>query len=170
MKLNRKNKFLVLGIVVISLLGYFLAVKKTLLLQEEYHTLSQRDKLVQNLGMRFSILSKKEKNLDSQLSELNLGASSQQNHLLGVLNKLGVDNGTKIIEFKAPHTIQINNTVSKTHMFTLEGSYNSILRVIHYLEKYGGFGSVSHLNLEKKKDYRNGRLRLQARVFLEQVN
>ena len=170
MKLNRKNKLLVLGVIVMSLLGYFLAVKKSLLLKEEYQALSQRDELAQNVGVRLSILSEKEKNLDSEFNQLNLGATSLQNNLLRVLNEHGMEHGVKMIEFNAPHIVQINETESKTHIFTLDGSYNAILKAIHSLEMQGSFGRITHVDLKKKKDYRNGRSNLQAKVFLEQVN
>ncbi len=169
MQLNKKNKLLVLGVLVMSLLCYFLAVKKTMLLREEYNLLSEKDKLAQNLGVKLATLAKKEQNLNSQFNQLNLGATSIQNNLLRVLNEQSLTYGVKIIEFNAPHVVQANNTESKTHIFTLEGSYTAILSLIHELEKRGSFGRVIHLNFEKKKDYRNRKAYLQATVFLAQL-
>ncbi len=80
-----------------------------------------------------------------------------------------MDNKVKIIELGAPHVFHGENTVSKTYALNLEGGFKDVLQVIHSLEQNGGFGAVSHFTFEKHKNYRSGKSRLEALVFLQHV-
>jgi hypothetical protein len=115
------------------------------------------------------LLSQKERFLDEQLKELNLGDASMQNNLLKFLNRHAGKNKVKVIDFNSPHVIATENEEIATYIFNLEGGYTQILKTLHSLENNGGFGSVTHVVFEKKKDYRKKRTYLQAEVFLEQV-
>ena len=75
----------------------------------------------------------------------------------------------KIINFNAPHKIEDGKNAIETYIFNLEGSFTNILKTLNALENNGGFGAITHVGFEKKKDYRTKRTYLQAEVFLEQV-
>ncbi|TMU55668.1 hypothetical protein [Flagellimonas algicola] len=169
MKLNKKNKYLIGGILAMAFACYFLAVKKTFELKGEMAVTNDHQEKYVNVNHELAKLSKKEQNLDLQLSSLDLDNSSVQNNLLRILNEQSEAYGIKIIAFNAPHVTQHNNTKVKTQIFTLEGSYVSILKMLHELEKKGGFGRVSHVDYEKNRDFRNRTSRLQTTIFLKEV-
>ncbi|WP_036384441.1 hypothetical protein [Muricauda sp. MAR_2010_75] len=167
MKLSNKNKILLGGFVVLLLFSYHLAIKKTLLLRSDYLSNMEKHELVQNLPMELSALSQKDKQLDAQFRELDLGSSNFQNDLLKFLNENASSNEVKMVQFNAPHTIESNNTNIKTYIFVLEGSFSEILKVVHAIESRGNFGAISHMGFEKKRDYRSGRSSLQSTVHLQ---
>ncbi|WP_422349028.1 hypothetical protein [Flagellimonas sp.] len=169
MKLTKKNKYLIGGILAMTSVCYFLAVKKTFELKDELAAIKgQKEKQV-NINQQLMQLSVKEQRLDQELSSLHLDNTSLQNNLLRVLNAQSESAGIKIMAFDAPHSAPKNTSQIKTQMFTLEGGYNAILKMLYELEKQGSFGRVSHLDLAKEKDIRRKRTYLKATIYLETV-
>lgn len=166
---KNKNIVLLLLLFLALLLCYKLAISNTLELRKEYLSLKEEEQLFKNIPQQLALLSKKEVYLDSTLQKLDLNNTAMENNLLRVVNKEAAKNNIKVIDFNAPHTSTEDNNRVMTYIFTIEGSYASILRVIHDLESKRNFGSIAHLSLEKKKDYRSKRVYLQALIFLEQI-
>ncbi len=166
---KNKNILLLLLFLLALLLCYKLAISNTLTLRKEYLSLKKEEQLFNNIPQQLTLLSKKEMYLDSVLQKWDLNNSAMENNLLRVVNKEAAKNDIKVIDFNAPHTnIEGSNNVM-TYIFTLEGSYASIIKVIHDLETKRNFGSVTHLGLEKKKDYRNRRTYLEAVVYIQNL-
>lgn len=166
---KNKNIILLLFLFLALLLCYKLAISNTLALRKEYLSLKKEERLSEDIPQQLALLSKKEVYLDSVLQKLDLNNTAMENNLLRVVNKEAAENNIKIIDFNAPHTSDKDNSHVMTYIFTLEGSYASILELIHDLETKRNLGSVSHLEFEKKKDYRTKRTYLQTKVFLEQI-
>lgn len=166
---KNKNIILLLFLFLALLLCYKLAISNTLALRKEYLSLKKEEHLSEDIPQQLALLSKKEVYLDSVLQKLDMNNTAMENNLLRVINKEAAKNGIKVIDFNAPHTSDKNNSHVMTYIFTLEGSYASILKVIYDLETKRNLGSVAHLGLEKKKDYRTKRTYLQTKVFLEQI-
>lgn len=166
---KNKNILLLLLFLLALLLCYKLAISSTLTLRKEYVSLKKEEQLFKNIPQQLALLSKKEMYLDSVLQKLDLNNSAMENNLLRVVNKEAAKNNIKVIDFNAPHTSTEGSNNVMTYIFTLEGSYASILKVIHDLENKRNFGRIAHLSLAKKKDYRSRRIYLQVLVFLEQI-
>lgn len=169
MKLNKKNKLLLGGILLMLVVSYKLAIQNTLALRQEYNTHLNQKELLNNLPQKLSMLSQKEQHIDKQLASLNVGSSSMQNNLLRFLNEQANQNQVKIIDFNAPHLQEVGKNTIETYIFNLEGGFPNILKTIYSLENQSGFGAISHLDYEKKKNYRTKKNFLQATVHLEMV-
>ncbi|WP_222984577.1 hypothetical protein [Flagellimonas meishanensis] len=169
MKLDNKNKLLAGVFFMLLFLSYPLAFKKTMALREEYTTNADKQQLAAHVPQELSMMTQKEKYLDAQFKAFNLGTSSLQNDLLKFLNEITVTRNVKIIEFKSPHRFWEKDSQVKTYIFSLEGGFMDILKVLHALEEQAGFGTISHAAFEKKKDHRRGKSHLQVLVFLEHV-
>lgn len=169
MGLDSRNKLLLGSFVVLLVLSYHLAIKKTLMLRETYVAgLEQAEQTVDIPG-QLATLAKKETYLDAQFQQLNLGGSSVQNDLLKFLNNHTGNHGVKIMDFGAPHLTQDGNTTYKSYIFSLEGNFKGILHVAHALENQGSFGAISHMAFKKEKDYRTKKTSLRATIHLEQA-
>ena len=169
MKLTKKNKYLIGGVLVMTFVCYFMAVKKTFELKDELVAMKGRKEKHVNINHQLVQLSVKEQRLDQELSSLHLDNTSLQNNLLRVLNARSESAGIKIMAFDAPHSARKNTSEIKTQMFTLEGGYNAILKMLYELEKQGSFGRVSHVDFEKNRDFRSRTSRLRATIFLQEV-
>ena len=169
MWLENRNKLLLGGFFLMLVLSYQFALKKTLVLRKEYTSNLKKQKEAVNVPKELSALLRKEKILNSQLAKLHVGGSSMQNDLLKFLNEHCRNNEVKIIEFKSPHSFEGPNIQSRTYIFKLQGGFNGILKTVYEIENKGSFGIVSHVALEKKKEYRGGQKTLEALIFLEHL-
>jgi len=170
--MNSKQKNIVLLIVIALLLFtcYSFGISKTLEERKKYKTLLQQERVIEEIPKLLSSQSKKEKYLDSVLSAMNLSSNAIENDLLRVLNIEAQKNKIKILDFNSPH-IFTKDSIGKvlTFPFTLEGSYNGILKTVYTIEQKNNFGEVVHLNFEKKKNYRTHKEFLTADVLLQSI-
>lgn len=169
MKLDNKNKMLLLGLVALLFLSYHLAIKKTLSLRADYLGNLENQELSKNIPLEIAKLNQKEKYLDDQFLKLNLSSSAFQTDLLKFLNEKTTENNINTMVFGAPHLSTNNDLNIKTHEFTLEGTFNGILRTLNTVETQSPFGSISHIQFEKQLDYKTKKSSLLAKVHLKQV-
>lgn len=162
-----KNIVLVVGFLIGLMLCYQLAISKTLSLKNQYDGLKQEDVLFKNTPKQLSLLKQKQKYYDSLLNEYQIKGSSIQNSLLKTINTLSEENNLKVIRFLEPHILKENDLTIKTYQFTIEGNYNSILKLIHHLEQNTKFGEITNCHFVKKKNFRTGKYYLQANVLLK---
>jgi hypothetical protein len=167
---RNRNIALIIGFFVAILICYQLAFSKTFELRSEYQELSKEELLFKNIPKQLSILKQKEQFYDSILSKNQLKSSSIQNNLLNTINNYAQNNNLKVVSFLEPHIhIQNEGLTIKIYQFTLEGDYNSILKVIYHLEQKTKFGEIINLQFEKKKNFKTGNYYLQASVLLKSL-
>ncbi|MEP5338792.1 MAG: hypothetical protein ABJL44_19090 [Algibacter sp.] len=161
-----KNILLILGFILTLILCYKLAISKTFSLKKEYNSLKQEALLSKNTPKQLSLLKQKQKYYDSILNKYQIKGSSIQNNLLKTINIFSEANSLKVVSFLEPHILKNDDLTENTYQFTIQGQYNSILKLIHHLEQQTKFGEVINLNFEKKKNFRTGKYYLQAQVIL----
>jgi hypothetical protein len=154
MKLNRKNKLLLLGFILALFLCYNLAIKKTIYYYSQYN--SQKE-LIDNANNNPKVLSNlltREKQLNQWLSKNDNFSNSFQNELLKHLNSYCSSHNLKITDFKEPHKIVENKTEINSYNFSVEGNFNTVLGLINKIENNTGLGFIKHLSTEKKLNYK----------------
>lgn len=169
MNIDKKNKLLLLGIVLLLFASYKLAINKTLLLKTEHKRLSSQVELFTNIPKQLSILTQKEKYYDSILGKMDMGDTSVQNNLLRTINQEAKTNTVNVMDFNQPHIYRMGESDLQTFSFRLSGNFTDILKVIHTIEQKGNFGEVVHVDFIKKKDYRSNTENLAATVFVQHV-
>ena len=169
MKLEKKNKLLLLGFAIALFFSYQLAIRNTLAIREEFEINNIRMEAIAGFPNTLTAMRNKEKALQAQLTQMDLSSVSFQTDLLRVLNKASANNKVNIVNLKSPHKIVVQTDTVATYIFDLEGGYGDILKTLNTLEKKKSYGVISHLAFEKKKDYRSRRTFLQAKVFLKQL-
>ncbi len=162
-----KNIVLIIGFLLSLLICYKYAISNTIDYKNRYVNLKQQEQLFINTPKQLSILKQKKKHFDSILSKHQLDGTSIQNNLLKTINSFVQTNSIKVTSFIEPHIVFKNDLTIKTYIFTLEGSYNSIIKLIHQLEQQTKYGEIISLHFEKKKNFKTGRNYLQAKVLLK---
>lgn len=162
-----KNILLILGFLLALILCYKLAISKTISLKKEFNSLTEQEALFENTPKQVSLLKQKQKYYDDLLDKYQLNGNSVQNNLLKTINTYSDSANIKIINFLEPHIINKNDLKINTYQFTLEGDFNSILKLIHKLEQQTKFGEIINLHFEKKTNFRSGKNYLQASVLLK---
>lgn len=169
MRLDNRNKILILGFILTLMASYFLAISRTLELRKIQKTQEEQKVLSQNVFQELDRLSEKESYLDAQFQQMDLEPTNLQNSLLHFLNQQGTGSPIKILDFKVPHVVVDGPMTTKTYLFTLEGGFPDILKVAHGLESQGNHGGISHISFEKQQDPRTRKTYLQATFHLEQI-
>lgn len=167
MTIKTKNIVLLVGFLFAMILSYQLAISKTVALKKEYNELTQQEALFENTPKQVSLLKQREKYYNSLLSKYQLNGGSIQNNLLKTINIFANSNNLKVVSFLEPHIINNNDLKISTFQFTLEGDYNTILKLVHKLEHDTRFGEIINFHFEKNTNYRTGKNHLQAHILLK---
>jgi hypothetical protein len=161
-----KNIILIVGFLLALFLCYQLALSKTMDLRQEFKVLKDQQLMFKNTPRQLSVLKQKQKYYDSILVKHQIKGSSLQNNLLKVINTYADSNNVKVVTFLEPHIIKNDNLKINTFQFSLEGTYNALIKLIHKLEQETRFGEIINLHFEKKKNFRTNKYYLQAHVLL----
>lgn len=168
MKLNRKNKLLVVGSLASLYFCYAFAFSNTL----EYYRVysSQKEILDNSIGNADDIrqLMVKEKMLNAALEQYSLpSGASFQNELLKEISRLGSLNELKITSFREPHYIVEKDVATRSYIFSLEGSFNGILLLVNQLENSPALGTIKNVSFIKKRNYKTNTDYLMAEIILQ---
>lgn len=168
MKLNRKNKLLLLGFIIALYICYAFAISNTLDVYKEFTI--KNEVLIHNKSTPelANQLLQKEKQLDKLLVEHHVkNSESYQNDLLKQLNFYSTKYNLKVIDFKEPHTIIEKNATTSSYIFSLQGSFNGSIALLNKLENNTALGTIKHINFTKKRNYKSNLDELFVEVVLE---
>lgn len=168
MRLNRRNKLLLLGFLLALYICYSFAISNTIFYYKEYN--SKKSMITDNSSSPKLIykLQQKEKQLNQILSRYKINTSEFfQNDLLKQLNTYSDAYHLKIIDFKEPHVIMEKEIITTSYIFSLEGSYNGCLALLNKIENNPNLGSIKHLNFTKKRNYKTNTDQLFVEVILQ---
>lgn len=168
MRLNRKNKLLLIGFLIALYICYTFAFSNTISFYKEYH--SKKDMITDNNSTPIlsQQLHQKEKQLDLLLSHYKITVSeSFQNDLLKQLTIYSDSLSLKIIDFKEPHILSEKGYTTTSYIFSLEGSFNGSLALLNKIENNPTLGSIKHLNFTKKRNYKTNVDQLFVEVIMQ---
>ncbi len=169
MKLNNKNKILLIFTLLSFIIVYKLAISKTLSYYNSYSDLNEELVEIHNNGNQENILQSRNKNLEKILNKLNYNNNStnQQNNLLKLIGEEASKSNLKIVAFDEPK-ILIENKSKVTHYhFSVEGNFNKTLLLLNNLENNPLIGVIKHFSTLKKKDYKNNSNFIITNVVIE---
>ncbi len=160
---------MLLGILLLLIASYQLAIRKTFMLKDEYAQLRADAHQFKDIPQKLSMLSQKEVYYDSILEKINLVETSVQNNLLYSLNQEAKKNGTQVMDFNPPHVLELGENTLFTFSFSLNGRFADIIKTVHAIEQKGSFGEIVHLDFEKKNNYKTNKSVLGATVLIQLV-
>lgn len=168
MKLNRKNKLLVIGFFLSLYVCYVFAFSNTFDYYKEYQSQKEIANNNVNNPVVLQKLIQKEKQLNDLLNQYNtVTGNSFQNELLKQLTFLSKQNALRIIDFKEPHVITEKGIKTSSYIFSLEGSFNGMLLLINNIENNPSFGYVKHIMFTKKRNYKTNTDYLISEIVLQ---
>ncbi len=170
MKLNRKNKLLIISFILLLFLGYKLAIKNTI---DYYNQYCSQKELLNNSNNSPKILSAlltRERQLNQWLSKNDIKSSSYQSELLKLLNSYCASNNLKITDFKEPHIIIEKQTEISSYVFSIEGNFNTTLGLINKIENNANLGIIKHFTTEKKMNYKTNKEFIITNIIIQKSN
>lgn len=169
MSIKKKNRFLVIGFAAMLILGYSLSIRDTLILKKHYQTSKAQETLFNNIPNRFNHLLQKEQYYDSLLTHYQIAETSIQNNLLKTIDRYAIDHALEVASFDEPHRFVNKNRKIHSYIFHVVGDFKSILGLAYQLEQRNKFGMIASLTFEKLKNYRTGKISLEAQFILQLV-
>tara|TARA_B100000953_G_C17816544_1_gene357084 strand:- start:92 stop:601 length:510 start_codon:yes stop_codon:yes gene_type:complete len=167
MKSKTKNSILLISFIGMLVISYKWAFSKTLSLYDSYNVLKTENILFENMPKQQYLLIKQNRYLDSLLNKYQIGGTSLQNNLLKSLNANADTLGFKLVVFNETHLFKKEQLEINSHVFTVEGKFDELLKLINNLEQKTRYGEIVHLHFQKKKDLRTRKERLEARVIVQ---
>lgn len=168
MRLDKKNKVLLLGLLFALYISYAFAVSNTIEYYKEYKAKQEILTSENNIPQLLNQLVQKEKQLDKFVSHSDSSISqSFQNNLLRQLNAYSESYSLKIIDFQQPHTVQEKGVTTLSYIFTLEGTFNGCLAVINKIENNPAMGNIQHINFKKTKNYKTNTEELKVEIIMQ---
>ncbi len=169
---RNKNIVLIIGLAFLVFFAYRYGFAKTYAVWRDVNTLENQKEAYQSAPAQLAALANKGKQLDEILLKNNVKGNSLQNNILKTLNTLSSSTNFIIIAFQEPHlfTDEITKKTITTYNFTLQGDYKSIRGVLYALEQQYSFGNITHVNFEKKKNFRTRAVYLQCNILLQRLN
>lgn len=169
MKLNKRNKFLLLGFLVALYICYSFAFANTIDIYKQYQlqneTLNTDDFSANTLKTLFA----KEKQLDVLLAQKqSVNPESSQNELLKLLNIYAKKYNLKIVDFNEPHSLRVKGKNETSYIFTLQGSYNGCISLLNKIES-SNIGAIKHVNFNKKRNYKSNSDELFVEIVLVDI-
>jgi predicted lipase len=168
MKLNKKNKLLLVGLVLVLIACYRFAFFQTFTYRNVY--IKQVTELRENsdMSVQLSMLKRKFEELEQQINQFsNIDTLSFQNELLKNISRFADKKGLTIKEFKEPHVTKSKGIKITSYKFMLEGGFNPTLQLINDLENNTRLGFVKHIYFQKKMNYKNNIPYLTTEIILQ---
>lgn len=167
--MNKSIAIKIAGFFVCLYLVWHFSIKQTFELKNEINHIEKTMINSKSLINKKVLLQQKNKYFDSILNKFNIKGKSIQNNLLNFINNYCSVTNLKIISFKEPHNYSESNISYNTYRFIVQGGFNEILQLVNRIEQTKKFGSVIHLNFQKKKNYKTGKYFLNADILLQRI-
>ncbi len=134
-------------------MSYSFAISKTLFYRNQYNLNKEITSEV-NKPKVLANLRYKEKQIDLWMAKNSFLSSNFQNELLKQLTSSSDSYGLKIVDFQKPHVFVEKQTQTLSYSFSLEGSFNGVLKLINTLENKQNLGQIKHIYAIKKNNYK----------------
>ena len=167
MQLNRKNKLLLFGFLVVLYFSYSFAISKTIFYYNQYQSQSEQLNTIENSPKTLSLLKFKERQIDKWLLLNNSSSNSFQNELLKELTTYSENHDLKIIDFVEPHKFSDNGSTVTSYSFAVEGSFNGVLALINRIENKSNLGVITHINSVKNINFKTNQDYLTTTIIIQ---
>lgn len=171
MILNRKNKGILLGTVLMSCASYTLVVSPVLSKWVVVKQLENKYKTQKLQVVTLDQLKEEHKHYTKELANFHIGNNTSfQQLLLQQLQTNLQKNKVNLISFQEPHRFNEQNTSFENYVFRLEGRFKDLLQVLYTLEHIHSFGKINSVSFETLTNYKTKRKRLECEVYIQRIS
>ncbi len=167
---KRKLILLVFGSLMLILMIYGLAIKKTMILRSEYKDLANQLSTVTNAPVQIENLKQKLVSIDGII-----GANINDNYVLKeqILNHCGEycnKNNLVIKDFPEIHSFSHENYQIETSKIVIQGEFIDVLKLIYMFENQYKIARVVSVNFHTEKNIRTKQKFLETDIYFQNVN
>lgn len=169
MKLNNKNKILIIISILFVIIAYKTAISKTFYYYALFNNTKEQLKNSENEKKALGFLYAKNKKLDAILNENDSPKHSinYQNYLLKTISNLSEKNNVKILNFEEPEILSTEKEKISHYKFSIEGNFNNALIFLNQLENKPFIGKLLHFSTEKKIIQKDNTINMVSKIVVE---
>ena len=165
MNFKQKNRWLLLGTVLLLLVAYWFSFRKTIEARQQNKTLTQQQQQIQSAN--FTIQQLQKQLAKTKVNESRVLGTFNQTVLFEKVSQFCESNQLDILTFDEPKIVLTDDYEVTTNYIEVEGSFKSITELVYELEqqlKLGRMASVHYeleYNRKVKRDFLVGQLYVQ---------
>lgn len=170
MNSKQRNIALVIGFIVMLLVSYRFAIKKTLDLGVKIEKLEKDKSLLDNAEAQIQGLKMEERYLDSILrsNDLSIENTFQQTLLIKV-TQFVEKHKLKLIASNKPHSFVADGANLQTYEIEVKGSFRDLMLFANDMEQQR-LAKLSSLTFEKKRNYKTRRDYLVCKLIVQRFS
>jgi hypothetical protein len=166
---KERNKLLLAGTIVFSLLAYWLAISDTVALYGENRLLEARLDSAHTAPAAIAYLTKELQEYDHSLSRFTLGGRNGEERLLQEAAKVCQRHRVTLIKLASPQTEEQKGYAVITQTLKLEGRFADLLRAVHDLEGANQLGRITSVRIALEEDKSSRKSSLFAYVYIQSI-
>jgi hypothetical protein len=164
---QQKNKFLIAGAILFLVLAYVLTLSTTK--EMFFKNLKLQEDVERSLNAPAQIIKYKEElSKTKQIFGNNTDDEFKfQDTLLTFVTPYCDVNNVLLREFPAPHKMQSGGFEVQTTVFTVEGTFHKLLRLVYELEQKHRVGRIAGVKFFSEENRKTKELRLRAQIYVQ---
>lgn len=166
---EQKNKFLLMGVPVILLLVYFLAIGNTINAFVDYNTLKKKVHNLENAPKQINDLQAKLGFYNNKLGKFIVDDPYTQDTLLSIVSDYCKQTNVSLVEFPTAQYLEQNDYRIEHNQFEVAGDFKSILRLNALLEDNSSIGRIVSVHWNSFNERQTKRRKLHARIHIENL-
>lgn len=169
MEYKKKNILLLVSFVVMLLVSYQLAIKKTVELKKRVAIQKKELSLLSNAQERLVFLKSQNSVLDSILKSKEISiASSYEQTLLNGVTKHAKKHSLQIIVFEKSHVHVNDDFQTRTYTISVKGTFADLFSFHQDIEK-DRLGIIQSVQFLKKRNYRTKKEEVSCDILIQKI-
>ena len=164
-----KFRWLIIGSVLFLFIAYHLSIKKTLTLMHDNTVKSERLSIVNNAPQRIAKLKGTLNMLNKQIGTNINEDIDYQEMLLEYISNYCKEKNLVLSSMGETHSYQNGDYLVQTNVFTIEGQFVKLLKLIYFLEENNKSGKIIGLDFFSKEDFIQKKRRLFVTLYFQNI-
>lgn len=166
---KKKNLLLVIASVVVLLMIYSFAIKRTISAYTQFSENKEKMEQAANAPMMAEQLEKELIRMETKIGNHNTKNTNIDEALLSLLTDYCQSNQAVLREFPQTTYTQDGELEIETNQFMIGGNFSTLIKLVYLLEQKYNLGKIVAVNYQLKKDFKTKEMQLTSTVFLQNI-
>lgn len=166
---KKKNGLLLGSIVLLLIIVYFVAIRKTVNAYSSYKENQEKVLNANSAPQKVAYYKKKLADIENIIKKQQGSGMDNQELLLSVVSDYCNENDLVLKDFPLPVIYTDKDYTIETSIFEIQGGFIKLLKLIYELEQKTVVGKVMCVNYEIKKNYKTKSFALTATIYLQNI-
>jgi len=158
------------GFLFLSILAYKQSIKGTLVIYKECERLESELSMQNEIEDQINFYQNALQNQNMFAGIKNTDDRLLQKVLLDEIAAYCKGKPIELSNYKVPHLYGEEKFSVNTQIFTVKGDYQSLLKLIYYLERNFDLSRISSVSFYRQKDRKTGKNNLYATIYLQKIS